>query len=133
MYSLQIGHCETRSRSALRSAITRPVTAETAATKMGLSRYATAQADYVQGFNSDFNEALKSAMLRVTSVSSCTWAVGRQELAHEYLNRPEMDVTEVAFLLGYEDSNSFYRAFRTWEGTTPSQLRAALRRSQIRQ
>jgi len=53
----------------------------------------------------------------------------RQELAHEYLNRPEMDVTEVAFLLGYEDSNSFYRAFRTWEGTTPSQLRAALRRS----
>ena len=25
----------------------------------------------------------------------------RQELAHEYLNRPEMDVKEVAFLLGY--------------------------------
>src|SRR5580658_4261204 len=57
----------------------------------------------------------------------------RQELAHEYLSRPEMDVTEVAFLLGYEDSNSFYRAFRTWEGTTPSQLRAALRRSETRQ
>jgi len=57
----------------------------------------------------------------------------RQELAHEYLNRPEMDVTELAFLLGYEDSNSFYRAFRTWEGTTPSQLRAALRRSETRQ
>jgi AraC-like DNA-binding protein len=54
----------------------------------------------------------------------------RQELAREYLNRPEMDVTEVAFLLGYEDSNSFYRAFRTWEGTTPSQLRAALRGSE---
>ncbi len=57
----------------------------------------------------------------------------RQELAHEYLDRPGMDVTEVAFLLGYEDSNSFYRAFRTWEGTTPSQLRAALRRSETRQ
>ena len=57
----------------------------------------------------------------------------RQELAHEYLNRPEIDVTEVAFLLGYQDSNSFYRAFRTWEGTTPSQLRAALRRSETRQ
>jgi AraC-like DNA-binding protein len=54
-------------------------------------------------------------------------------VAREYLNRPEMDVTEVAFLLGYEDSNSFYRAFRTWEGTTPSQLRAALRRSEPRQ
>jgi AraC-like DNA-binding protein len=57
----------------------------------------------------------------------------RQELAHEYLNRPEMDVKEVAFLLGYEDSNSFYRAFRTWEGTTPSQLRAALRRPESKQ
>jgi AraC-like DNA-binding protein len=57
----------------------------------------------------------------------------RQELAREYLNRPEMDVKEVAFLLGYEDSNSFYRAFRTWEGTTPSQLRAALRESETRQ
>jgi AraC-like DNA-binding protein len=54
----------------------------------------------------------------------------RRELAREYLKRPEMDVTEVAFLLGYEDSNSFCRAFRTWEGTTPAQLRAALRRSE---
>ncbi len=53
----------------------------------------------------------------------------RQELAREYLNRPEIDVTEVAYLLGYEDANSFYRAFRTWEGTTPAQLRSALRRS----
>jgi AraC-like DNA-binding protein len=45
-----------------------------------------------------------------------------------YLNRPDIDVAEVAYLLGYEDSNSFYRAFRTWEGTTPSQLRAELKR-----
>jgi AraC-like DNA-binding protein len=51
----------------------------------------------------------------------------RQELAREYLDRPEIDVTEVAYLLGYEDANSFYRAFRTWEGTTPAQLRAALK------
>jgi len=53
----------------------------------------------------------------------------RQELAREYLNRPDIDVAEVAYLLGYEDSNSFYRAFRTWEGTTPSQLRAELKQS----
>ena len=52
----------------------------------------------------------------------------RQELAREYLNRPDIEVAEVAYLLGYEDSNSFYRAFRTWEGTTPSQLRAELKR-----
>jgi len=55
----------------------------------------------------------------------------RQELAREYLVRPDMDVAEVAYLVGYEDSNSFYRAFRTWEGTTPSQLRSKLQRSAI--
>ena len=50
----------------------------------------------------------------------------RQELAHEYLNRPERDLKEVAFLLGYEDSNSFYRSFRRWTGTTPESFRRAV-------
>lgn len=48
----------------------------------------------------------------------------RQELVREYLARPGMQINEVAFLLGYEDTNSFYRAFRNWEGTTPSHWRA---------
>jgi len=52
----------------------------------------------------------------------------RRELAREYFNRPDIDVADVAYLLGYEDSDSFYRAFRTWEGTTPSQLRAEIKR-----
>ena len=51
----------------------------------------------------------------------------RRELAREYLNRPEIAVDEVAYLLGYEDSNSFYRAFRAWEGTTPTHWRLGLR------
>ena len=38
-----------------------------------------------------------------------------------------IDVAEVAYLLGYEDSNSFYRAFRTWEGTDTLPLRAELK------
>ena len=44
----------------------------------------------------------------------------RQELVREYLTQPGIQINEVAFLLGYEDTNSFYRAFRNWEGTTPS-------------
>jgi AraC-like DNA-binding protein len=47
---------------------------------------------------------------------------------NEYLNRADIDVAEVAYLLGYEDLNSFHRAFRTREGTTPSHLRAELKR-----
>ena len=50
----------------------------------------------------------------------------RQELVHQYLTQPDVQVAEVAFLLGYEDANSFYRAFRTWEGTTPAHWRTNL-------
>ena len=36
----------------------------------------------------------------------------RREMAREYLADPSIDIKEVAFLLGYEDKSSFYRAFR---------------------
>lgn len=47
----------------------------------------------------------------------------RQELVKEYLARPGIRINEVAFLLGFEDPNSFYRAFRRWEGKTPAHWR----------
>ncbi|NBJ69990.1 MULTISPECIES: AraC family transcriptional regulator [Clostridia] len=43
----------------------------------------------------------------------------RHELARKYLADPSFDIKEVAFMVGYEDQNSFYRAFRIWEGDTP--------------
>ncbi|CAG7652487.1 helix-turn-helix domain-containing protein [Paenibacillus allorhizosphaerae] len=48
----------------------------------------------------------------------------RHEQAREYLADPKLDIKEVAFLIGYEDQNSFYRAFRLWEGDTPSNWRS---------
>jgi AraC-like DNA-binding protein len=48
----------------------------------------------------------------------------RQELARQYLLLASIEINEVAYLLGYEDPNSFYRAFRTWEGTTPAHWRS---------
>ncbi|WP_141502329.1 AraC family transcriptional regulator [Paenibacillus luteus] len=47
----------------------------------------------------------------------------RHEQAREYLADPSLDIKEVAFLIGYQDQNSFYRAFRLWEGDTPSNWR----------
>lgn len=47
----------------------------------------------------------------------------RQEKAREYLADPSLDIKEVAFLIGYEDQNSFYRAFRFWEDDTPANWR----------
>lgn len=50
--------------------------------------------------------------------------LGVREQAQEHLSDPSLDLKEVAFLLGYEDQNSFFRAFRLWEGDTPSNWRA---------
>jgi len=47
----------------------------------------------------------------------------RHHQAREYLSDPSLDIKEVAFLIGFEDQNSFYRAFRLWEGDTPSKWR----------
>ncbi|MEU4428041.1 AraC family transcriptional regulator ligand-binding domain-containing protein [Actinoplanes sp. NPDC024001] len=49
----------------------------------------------------------------------------RRALARHYLNRPEVTITEIAFLLGYEEPSSFHRAFRQWSGTTPERVRTA--------
>ena len=47
----------------------------------------------------------------------------RRELAHHYLLQATAEFNEVAFLLGYEDANSFFRAFQEWEGLTPTEWR----------
>lgn len=47
----------------------------------------------------------------------------RHRLARHYLNNSVLELNEAAYLLGYEDGNSFVRAFRTWEGVPPARWR----------
>jgi AraC-like DNA-binding protein len=54
----------------------------------------------------------------------------RRELAHHYLLHSSVELSETAYLLGYEDANSFFRAFHHWEGTSPSQWRVLQKNSQ---
>ncbi len=45
----------------------------------------------------------------------------RSALARNYLKQNELPITEIAFLLGYSDTASFSRAFKSWSGQTPTQ------------
>lgn len=49
----------------------------------------------------------------------------RSRLAQHYLQQTQLTIAEVAFLIGYDDPNSFYPAFRSWTGLTPQAARAA--------
>lgn len=51
----------------------------------------------------------------------------RERLARHYLGNTTMTGNEIAFLLGFEDPNSFYRAFLEWTGQTPDGARSAMR------
>ncbi|MCX6950986.1 MAG: AraC family transcriptional regulator [Verrucomicrobia bacterium] len=50
-------------------------------------------------------------------------ARSRQELAKHYLIHSGRELNETAYLLGYEDANSFFRAFQQWEGISPGRWR----------
>lgn len=47
----------------------------------------------------------------------------RQRAARRLLANTDHGMGEIAFLLGFEEVNSFMRAFHAWEGTTPAKWR----------
>jgi len=51
----------------------------------------------------------------------------RRRSARRLLANTDLGAGEVAFLLGFEELNSFTRAFHAWEGTTPTRWRASAR------
>ena len=48
----------------------------------------------------------------------------RRELARHYLQHSSLELNQTAYLLGYEDAHSFFRAFHGWEGSPPGEWRA---------
>jgi AraC-like DNA-binding protein len=50
-------------------------------------------------------------------------ADARHELALHYLTHSGRELNETAYLLGYADANSFFRAFQQWEGMPPGRWR----------
>jgi AraC-like DNA-binding protein len=50
----------------------------------------------------------------------------RHEQAVHHLVNPQISLAEVAFLLGFAELSSFYRAFKGWTGLTPAAYRATV-------
>jgi AraC-like DNA-binding protein len=53
----------------------------------------------------------------------------RQGMATAALQEGTRSVEEIAFLLGYAETSTFYRSFRRWTGSTPHQYRAEAMRA----
>jgi AraC-like DNA-binding protein len=47
----------------------------------------------------------------------------RNQHAHGYLRATAFSDPEIAYLLGFDEPTSFYRAFRAWNGLSPSEFR----------
>ncbi|MFC5698683.1 AraC family transcriptional regulator [Pseudomonas sp. GCM10022186] len=51
----------------------------------------------------------------------------RRELAEHYLLRSDLPIQDIACYLGFTESRSFHRSFKTWTGRTPGEYREAKR------
>jgi AraC-like DNA-binding protein len=50
----------------------------------------------------------------------------RQSLAAGYMEQSSLSITEIAYLLGFSDAANFTRAFRRWNGESPSDFRRSI-------
>ena len=68
----------------------------------------------------------RSLQRRITEMGTTFRVIlsdARQQLSKELLAAPGTDIDNIAYLVGYEDTTSFYRAFKGYEGLTPAQWR----------
>ena len=52
----------------------------------------------------------------------------RRELAQQYLGQKDVSLADTAYLLGFSDQSSFFRAARRWFGSSPGHFRLRLMR-----
>ncbi|MCV6596896.1 MAG: AraC family transcriptional regulator [Mangrovicoccus sp.] len=50
----------------------------------------------------------------------------RKNACTNYLLQPDLSLTEIGELMGFDDMSSFYRSFKRWFGETPTSYRARL-------
>ncbi|HEX6347553.1 AraC family transcriptional regulator ligand-binding domain-containing protein [Umezawaea sp.] len=67
---------------------------------------------------------LQRRLLRERTTFQAVLTDTRTTLAHRYLRDDDLTTEQISFLLGYDDPKSFYRAYRSWTGSTPARTRA---------
>ena len=77
---------------------------------LGLSRRTLARRLAAEGLNF---EAVLEAM--------------RRDLAERYLADPDLSISKIAWLLGYQESSALSRAYKRWTGRSPREARALAR------
>lgn len=77
------------------------------AAKLGLSQRTSARRLALEGVT--FSEVLEGL---------------RGDLARQYLSDPDLSISRIAWLLGYQEVSAFTHAFKRWTGKTPREARA---------
>jgi AraC-like DNA-binding protein len=100
--------------------------------KQTLKRLLPGQRPTIQEVARELNLSARTLQRRLTEAGVTFQQLleeARRELARHYLLQSALQLNETAYLLGYENANSFFRAFHHWEGTSPGQWRDVQRRS----
>ena len=94
--------------------------------RVAIQQKLTGQRPTIEDIANAFHISSRTIQRRLQDEGWCFQRVledARRQLARHYLNNSVLELNEAAYLLGYEDSNSFVRAFRTWEGVPPARWR----------
>lgn len=98
--------------------------------KAALKRRLAGERPTLQSVARDLGVSARTLQRRLTGLGATFQRLleeSRQELARHYLAHSSLELNETAYLLGYEDANSFFRAFQGWEGTSPGAWRTQRR------
>jgi AraC-like DNA-binding protein len=69
------------------------------------------------GMDAKFVEAMERALAANTPQAAAP------PLAVRYLDDPKLQISKIAWLLGFNEVSAFTHAFKRWTGKTPSQMR----------
>ncbi len=82
----------------------------------------------------DLGMSERTLQRRITAEATTFRALlsdARRELSQQLLADLSIHIDEVTYLLGYQDTTSFYRAFKDWAGVSPGEWRSGIRTGSV--